>query len=432
MELNKKNTQKILLIITFTIVLLVGLFNISSVIAGVKGILSILSPFILGGCIAFILNSPMRCIERNLFGRRKDGKKSKFARPLSIVLTILFVLGIVFIVLFIIVPELGNTFAILGNNIAAFVPKVEGWATDLSKKYPEIQSYVGDLELDWARISSEAVTFVKNFMNGFLSSTVGFLNSTIGVVSSIVSGITRFLIGFVFSIYVLARKENLGRQGKQILYATLKEKRAERIIGILALSERTFSNFLSGQCVEAVILGAMFFVAMTILRFPYALLVGVLIAFTALIPIFGAFVGCVVATFLILMVNPIQALWFIVLFNVLQQIEGNLIYPHVVGGSVGLPSIWVLFAVTVGGNLMGVVGMLVFIPLCSVIYTIIRSLVYKGLEQRNIPQHKWLIPVDIKDLATKEGTVHPKSSTPSASSDSDTKNILTKLPKKKD
>ncbi len=427
MELNKKNTQKILLIITFTIVLLVGLFNMSSVLRGIGGIFSLLSPFILGGGIAFILNSPMRCIERNLFERRKDGKKSKFARPVSIVLTILFVIGIIFIVLFIILPELGNTFAILGNNIAAFVPKVEDWITDLSTKYPEIQSYVGEIELDWAKISSEAVTFVKNFMDGLLNSTIGFLNSTIGVVSSIVSGVTKFLIGFVFSVYILAQKENLGRQGKQILYAVMKEKRAERIISILALSERTFSNFLSGQCVEAVILGAMFFVAMTILRFPYALLVGVLIAFTALIPIFGAFVGCFIATFLILMVNPVQALWFIVLFNVLQQIEGNLIYPHVVGGSVGLPSIWVLFAVTVGGNLMGVVGMLVFIPLCSVIYTLIRAFVYRNLKERNVPQHKWMTPVDIKDLATKESVVNPKPATPSTPP----KEKITKLPSKK-
>lgn len=167
-----------------------------------------------------------------------------------------------------------------------------------------------------------------------------------------------------------------------ILAAFLPDKYYERILKIASLTYTTFASFLSGQCIEAVILGSMFFVTMSILRFPYALLIGVLIAFTALIPIFGAFIGCIVGTFLILMVSPMQALWFIVLFNVLQQIEGNLIYPKVVGGSVGLPSMWVLVAVTLGANTMGVAGMLIFIPLTSVIYALFRETVYQRLKVR--------------------------------------------------
>ena len=199
------------------------------------------------------------------------------------------------------------------------------------------------------------------------------LNTTFSAAVSIVSGVSSFLIGFIFAIYILLQKETLGRQIKKVLEAFLPEPAVGRILDITALTERTFSHFLTGQCAEAVILGTMFFVVLTVIRLPYALLIGVLIAFTALIPIFGAFVGLAVGVFLMLMVNPMDALIFTITFFVLQQIEGNLIYPYVVGNSVGLPSIWVLVAVTVGGSMMGIVGMLIFIPLCSVLYALLRD-----------------------------------------------------------
>ena len=192
------------------------------------------------------------------------------------------------------------------------------------------------------------------------------LNSAFTVTKTVISSLVNFFIGFVFACYILLQKEKLSVQIRKVLYAFLPQKAVRQTMKVASLSYRTFANFVTGQCLEAVILGTMFFVIMSIFRFPYALLVGVVIAFTALIPIFGAFIGCVVGAFLNLVVNPMQALGFIILFLVLQQIEGNLIYPHVVGSSVGLPSIWVLVAVTIGGSLMGVVGMLVFIPLSSV------------------------------------------------------------------
>ena len=196
--------------------------------------------------------------------------------------------------------------------------------------------------------------------------------------------VTTSFIAFVFACYILLQKEKLHVQIKKVLFAYLPEKRVVSILDICSLTYKTFSNFLTGQCVEALILGSMFFVVMGIIRLPYALLVGVLIAFTALIPIFGAFIGCAVGAFLILMVDPWKAVVFIILFLVLQQIEGNLIYPKVVGNSVGLPSIWVLAAVSIGGSLMGVVGMLIFIPLVSVVYTIFRGDVYRRLEKKQI------------------------------------------------
>ena len=212
------------------------------------------------------------------------------------------------------------------------------------------------------------------------------MNTTMSAVSSIVSGFATFFIAFSFACYILFQKEKLHVQIRKVFFAFIPKQKVEAFLKICSLTYQTFANFFTGQCVEAVILGSMFVVTLSILKMPYALLIGTLIAFTALIPIFGAFIGCAVGCFLIFMVNPKQAILFIIVFLILQQIEGNLIYPHVVGGSVGLPSIWVLAAVTIGGNLMGIVGMLIFIPLVSVLYTIFREFVYLRLKEKNIKQ----------------------------------------------
>ena len=240
-------------------------------------------------------------------------------------------------------------------------------------------------ELDWKSISGKALALAQNWGSGLLSSGGG-------LIGGVVSGVSTFVIGLIFSFYILLQKEKLARQGRQVLYGLLPQKQADRTLEVLRLAERTFSSFLSGQCLEAVILGTLFVISMTLLRMPYALLVGVLIALTALIPIVGAFIGCGVGTLLIAVTDPWKALMFVVLFLVLQQIEGNLIYPHVVGSSVGLPSIWVLAAVTLGGKLMGVGGMLFFIPLCSVLYALFRDFVKGRLADKKVPARKWRDP----------------------------------------
>ena len=236
---------------------------------------------------------------------------------------------------------------------------------------------VNDIKIDWDKVLNGIMSFFKNGAGSVLG-------STFTVAKNIVSGVTTFVIAFVFACYILLQKERLNIQIRKVMYAYLKNEYVEKILDVCSLTYKTFSSFLTGQCVEAVILGAMFVVTMTVFRLPYALLVGVLIAFTALIPIFGAFIGCVVGAFLILMVAPMKAVIFVIMFLVLQQIEGNLIYPRVVGGSVGLPSIWVLAAVSIGGSLMGVVGMLVFIPIVSVIYTLLRNDVYGQLAKKGL------------------------------------------------
>lgn len=380
MELNQENIRKIKEIILFTAVIIVCLWKYETVLDILFFLLNILTPFILGGAIAFVLNVPMNFVQRHLFKeeRIRNRKVSqKLARPVSMVLVLIAVFGIVAIVMFILIPQLGETFANLGRSIQAFIPQLQEWAARLFNDNKEIMDTVNNLEFDWNKIMDTGINFFK-------SGAGSVVDSTITAAKSIVSGLTTFFIAFVFAIYILLQKEKLGVQAKKVLFAFVRRGRAEATVEVLSLTYNTFSSFLTGQCVEAVILGSMFAVSMTILKLPYALLVGMLIAFMALIPIFGAFIGCGVGAFLIFMVDPMKALIFVVLFLVLQQIEGNLIYPHVVGNSVGLPSIWVLAAVSIGGSLMGVVGMLIFIPIVSVVYALFREIVYLKLKKNQI------------------------------------------------
>lgn len=380
MNFNKENMRHLRELIVFTIVLLIALWNYTIVLDMIGFAGNILFPFLVGGAIAFVLNVPMSFAERNIFKNKstlKNKKLQRMARPLSLTLTIVFVLGIVAVVMFVVVPQLGHTFASLGRNISRFIPKAITWLEMQFEDNKEILALIGDMNMSWDKMLDGMIGFFKNGVGNVF-------DSTISVATSIVGSVTTSFIAFVFACYILLQKEKLHVQIKKVLFAYLPEKRVMSILDICSLTYKTFSNFLTGQCVEALILGSMFFVVMGIIRLPYALLVGVLIAFTALIPIFGAFIGCAVGAFLILMVDPWKAVVFVILFLVLQQIEGNLIYPKVVGNSVGLPSIWVLAAVSIGGSLMGVVGMLIFIPLVSVVYTIFRGDEYRRLEKKQI------------------------------------------------
>lgn len=380
MELNRDTIRKIRGLIVFTALVIVCLWKYEMVFDILGFVFGILFPFILGGAIAFVLNVPMSFIERHLFPeerREKSKGMKKLARPVSMLIVLFAVIAVVGLVMFVVLPQLASTFAGLGKSIQAFIPQVQEWADQLFHNNDEIMNWVNSLEFDWNKIMNAVIDFFRNGAGSVL-------NSTLTAARSIVSGLARFFISFVFAVYILLQKEKLSVQAKKVLFAFARKGRAEATLEVLALTYNTFSSFLTGQCVEAVILGSMFVVTMTILKLPYALLVGILIAFTALIPIFGAFIGCVVGAFLIFMVDPVKALIFIVMFLVLQQIEGNLIYPHVVGSSVGLPSIWVLAAVTIGGNLLGIVGMLIFIPLVSVVYALVREIVYLKLKQRKI------------------------------------------------
>lgn len=391
--------KKIIRLIILAVLLYLGVSNIGILLGAAIWVIELIFPFILGACVAYVLNVPMRAVEKGLFGRalkaggkqpyimekpekteNKNTRRNRFvcriARPVSLLVTILLVIGVVLAVFFIVLPELTATIVSLADKIPEFLADVQIWAEELFRKYPEMVEWISSVQIDWGKLTDMVINFLQNGAGGVLDSTVG-------VAISIFSGTVNFFIGFVFSCYILLQKEKLGRQAVRVMQAFLPEEKVEKVISVCRLSHKIFSGFLTGQCLEAFILGMMFFITMSIFRLPYAMLISVLIGFTALIPILGAFIGCVVGCFLILMVSPIQMLGFLVLFFALQQLEENLVYPHVVGNSVGLPSIWVLVAVTLGGNLMGIAGMLLFIPLSSVLYALFRQWVNRRTAQKN-------------------------------------------------
>lgn len=400
MQLDKENIKKIIGIVSFAILLNWGLKN-AEFIGKLLGLaVGLVLPFLIGGALAFIINVPMRFLERKLFVEpyakrkvpQKKGKTEKppfwwrAKRPLSLVLSLALVIGVIFVGMFLIVPEIANSFSTIALSVKQFPEQLHRWSLQLMDFMPQVAVWLEqldmNLDIDWQKTIMEVV--------GFLQSGAGnVLSTTFNVAASIFSGIVTGFLAIIFSFYLLLNKEKLGGQVKQILYAYLREEHADYIVRIGRMTNKTFSSFLSGQCIEAVILGSLFFVAMTIFRFPYALMISVLIAFTALIPVFGAFIGCVVGAFLILLLNPIQAVWFVILFLALQQFEGNVIYPKVVGSSVGLPALWVLVAVTLGGSTMGVVGMLINIPLFSVLYSLFRETVKNRLRQKQVPVEKY-------------------------------------------
>ncbi|MCI7790828.1 MAG: AI-2E family transporter [Lachnospiraceae bacterium] len=371
MGFDKEKLKQTRRMILFVAGILLALKYSETVFWAIGVLLEIMKPFLYGGVIAFILNIPLRFIESKILKNWKGKIADRIKRPLSILLSILFVILLINIVIMTVVPQLGKTLVEIGYQIPIFASAVVERLEAVSKEYPQLESYIVELEtieIDWKSAVDSLIQFMKTGMTNFLSSTVT-------VAGSIIGGTMNLFIGFVFALYILGQKEVLSNQGKRIISAFCPAHMERHILTICSIAYRNFSNFISGQCTEAVILGCMFVITMTIFRMPYAILVGVLIAFTALIPIVGAFIGCFVGAFLILVNNPIQAVGFVVMFLVLQQIEGNLIYPKVVGNKVGLPSIWVLLAVSVGGSLFGVAGMLFFIPLVSTIYMLFRDMV---------------------------------------------------------
>ena len=387
MEWNKQNIKGLLLVVCGGVAFYCALQNLDVVWGAVRGLLGILAPFLLGGALAFVLNVPMRAIERYLLQNSRRG--AKLRRPLALVLTLLAVLGVLALASLVIGPGIADAVMSIIREIPAAFDRLQkqlnGLAESLAAYLPMIQEWLAGVNIDWESLSRRVLEYAQALGSGIVSSGGGFIGG-------VVSGVSTFVIGLIFSFYILLQKEKLSRHGRQVIYGLLPLRQADRTLEILRLASRTFSSFLSGQCLEACILGTLFVAAMTIFRMPYALLVGVLIALTALIPIVGAFIGCAVGALLIAIDDPWKALWFIVLFLVLQQIEGNLIYPHVVGSSVGLPSIWVLAAVTLGGSLMGITGMLFFIPLCSVLYALFRSYVKERLAKKGVPPEKWRDP----------------------------------------
>ena len=383
MHFDKKTLKNIFLVVSAGIVLYWILHETERFNTAVDLIGGILSPFITGAVLAFVINVPMRSIE----GYLKFMTKPKMKRLVAVIITLILVLLVLGLVFWLLIPQVVQTFHSLVPKLYNFILDTGNNISTVLNRYPQLMEWImnnTDLEkLDWATIAQKVIGFASNGVSTVLSGAFSAIGSVTGAVMNL-------FISLVFAIYGLFQKELLARQGRKLIYAFLPERICDKTVEILRLSNSTFSNFLSGQCVEVCILGAMFAVSMAIFRMPYIPLVSVLVAVTAFIPIVGAWIGCAFGAFFMLVSDPMQAVWFVVLFLVIQQIENNMIYPRVVGTSIGLNGMWVLVAVAVGGELMGVVGMLLMIPVTSVLYTLLREYANHRLSTKNIDPDKLL------------------------------------------
>lgn len=380
MGLNKKNILKILLIIFIAVLMFVMMQNLDTVFLLLGQFFSILSPFIIGFAMAFILNVLMRFFETKVFGRlkRKKGRVwSRLSRPVCLILSILLICIVLTVFLLLIIPQIRESVIIVAKELPSRAERLANSVRDFLQKYDISFETIDKLQIDWKSISS---AILDNFTAG--SSTV--ISTTIGLTSGIVKTLFNLILGFAFSVYLLVSKEKLAVQIKKVLYALFKEKTASDIVDVVTLSNGIFSKFITGQCTEALIIGVLCYTGMLIFRMPYAIMISSLVSVTALVPMFGAFIGTAVGALFILLVNPIQALWFVLFIVILQQLESNIIYPKIVGDSVGLPGIWVLFSVTVGGSLFGIGGMLVSVPVSAVLYCLLREFINKKLKEKNV------------------------------------------------
>ena len=335
----------------------------------------LISPFLVGGVIAFILNVPMTSIEKHLFKNKKSKNFNKLRRILSFVITIVILISIITLAVFVVAPQLKQAVKTLSNQIPKATESFFNYLENIGVDYTFLSKQLEELKIGWQDI-------VSKIGQNFYEKSFGVVKSGIGVVGGIISGISTFFIGFVVAVYILFQKEKLAVQTKKVLIAFLPQKTSDKIISLATLTKNIFAGFLSGQCVEAVILGTLFCITMLIFRLPYAFLIGILVSICSFVPVVGAFIACFIGIFLIATISPFKALMFVIMFLVLQQIEGQLIYPHVVGKSVGLPSLLVFCAVILGGRLFGALGILMCIPTCSLVYCLFKNFVNSRIAEK--------------------------------------------------
>ena len=371
MEKNNSDLKKWLILILVAIVAYWGINNLATVGSVINTVIDIIFPFILGGALAYILNIPMSFFERKFTRtekKKKAKKKIKLKRILAIILSVIVIIFILTLIITLIVPELVNIFNLLIDNIPYYVQEITKFAQNYSQELPNINNFLQNLE-------------VENLKKEAIDQGIKLLTSSISVITNVFSGIATFFIAIFFAMYILIDKEKLKEQTKKLIKAYLGEKRAEKIINVGRISNNIFRSFFTVQCLEATILGVLCILGMLILRIPYAVPIGVLVGVTALIPVVGCFIGIIIGAILILSINPVKVITFIIFVLILQQVEGNVIYPRVVGSSVGLPGMWVLVAVSVGGSLGGILGMLIGVPIASIIYTLVKKDVNKKLNK---------------------------------------------------
>ncbi len=365
----KIDYKKILEIVLIGIGCYWGLNNFQIILDIFNSILAVIMPFLLGIMIAFILNVLMIRIEKILSRFILDKKYTSFKRVISIIVSLLIVIGVIGIIITLIIPELTNAIKVIVKSFPETFEQLQVWINQNGNSFPQLETWINSVDLN--SIASELSGLFKIGLTGMLGSTVD-------VISMFFTSILNLVVGIVFALYILMSKETLKRQSHKLIDAYIPKRISVKLLEVGTLARTTFSNFVIGQTVEAFILGTLCAVGMAVLNLPYAPMVGSLVGITAFVPIVGAFIGGGIGAFMILTVDPMQTLIFIIFLVVLQQLEGDLIYPRVVGSSVGLPSIWVLFAVTVGGGLWGITGMLFSVPVLSVVYALIKGHVNKS------------------------------------------------------
>lgn len=373
MELNKKNMKKLMILISFGIILFWVLNNLTVIFAFISHFLHLLYPFILGAIIAFILNIPMTKIEKFIKKHQKNKNSKLPVRTISITLSLVIFVGFILLISLLLIPELIENIQLLIKNIPGFIEKIQELILNLVSSYPEIELKIEEVFKNTTNVNNIMVTVLNYVINGSLS-----------FITSLVTSVFTLFTAVVFAVYVLSQKEYLNRGVKKLMYAYMKKEHVDKVMEIATLSNKTFSKFISGQCVEAIILGTIFFITLSLLRFPYALIISVLTTVTALIPMFGAMIAMLVGALLISVTSVWQALLFIVVFQVIQQIENNFIYPKVVGKSVGLASMWTLMAVILGGSILGITGMIIGLPLASILYAILRNETNEKLKDKKV------------------------------------------------
>lgn len=385
MKLDKENTIQIMKIVIIAIVLFIALLNIQVVWGGIKYFIDIISPFIWGLAIAFVLNIFMTIYENKVFNSTKNKNTSKrvnqknkkktnsLKRTASIILSIITIIAVITIILILIIPQFFEVIKNLISNIPNFLEDTKNFAIDITKRIPEVNNFIQSIQINTDTIKTSLMDISKNV-----------LDITITQASNLISTIFNFIIAVVFAVYILANKEGLKVQAKKFIYARLDKEKADYVLKVSRLARDSFRSFLTGQAKEAIILGSLCALGMFVLGIPYAGPIGALTAITAFVPIVGAFISGFIGAVLIVAVDPIKAIIFLIFIVVLQQVEGNLIYPHVVGKNIGLPSIWVLVAITIGGSLFGIMGMIVGLPVVSIIYAIVSENTNKKLKEKNL------------------------------------------------
>ena len=373
MELNSKTVKKILLIILLGSVAFTAVQNYDRLFSFLGHILGIFSPVITALCIAFVLNVLLTALETKVFKFMDNSKRGfikKAKRPLCLVLTYLLAFGLIVLLIAFIIPDIANTFIYLAERLPSFMTEARVWVEDLLEKFNLSQNLIPNIKLDWTAAANGIKDFALSYSRTIFGSAVNFT-------TSFASGIYNLVFSVMISAYILACKERIGRFMTRLIDAFAPQKAAEAVYRICSTTYQYFSRFIGGQLTESVILGTLFYIGMTIFRFPNAAVISILICVTSLVPIVGATIGVVAGFLLILITSPIKAVLFIVFFIVIQQIEGSLIYPRVVGKSVGLPGVIVVCAVLIGGNIGGILGALTGVPVSAVLFVLIKEAIEK-------------------------------------------------------